>query len=427
MDKLYQWAKYFSLRGDVVLLHSQSSEHPSSQISYLAALPLVCITARGNEITLTFADQKVRSKEHPWSALKKFRKQNRGWLFGFLGYDLKNHIEALSSQNTDKIEAPDMYFMVPGFLLKYDHQSQQQEVLAGKLPGQKEIEARMLEVQDNFRLGVLYSQTSRKRYLQKINTAKRRITEGDFYEINLTHQMSAPFSGTPVALYQKMSRIGPVPFGSYLKVGDIHVCSQSPERFLKKTGDTVFSQPIKGTSKRGATADEDQVLKTNLWSSEKERAENLMIVDLVRNDLSKIARKGTVSVPQLFDIQSFDTVHHMVSTIAAKCTIKDPVAILRACFPMGSMTGAPKIRVMKSIEELEDYRRGIYSGAIGYITPNGDFDFNVIIRTAIIKNGRLYYSVGGAITGDSDPHKEWEETQIKARALLNVLERLPNV
>jgi para-aminobenzoate synthetase component 1 len=223
-----------------------------------------------------------------------------------------------------------------------------------------------------------------------------------------------------------MREIGPVPFGSFLQLDDISICCQSPERFLRKEGRSVFSQPIKGTSKRGRTPDEDELLKRALISSEKEQAENLMIVDLVRNDLSRIAKRGTVKVPELFAIQSFGTVHQMVSTVVAEAEQEDPVTILQACFPMGSMTGAPKISAMKSIEKLEDYKRGIYSGAIGYITPEGNFDFNVVIRTAIIRNNDLYYAVGGAITSDSNAQKEWEETQIKARALLQVFENFEN-
>jgi para-aminobenzoate synthetase component 1 len=202
---------------------------------------------------------------------------------------------------------------------------------------------------------------------------------------------------------------------------EISVCCLSPERFLGRNGKRVFSQPIKGTMQRGNTQEEDAALKEALRSSAKDRAENLMIVDLVRNDLGRIAKKGTVHVHDLFEIQSFGTVHQMISTVEAETEIGNPIDIIQACYPMGSMTGAPKISAMKSIEELENYRRGIYSGAIGYIKPDGDFDFNVVIRTAIIRNEALYYSVGGAVTGDSDPLSEWEETLVKARALTQVL------
>jgi len=196
------------------------------------------------------------------------------------------------------------------------------------------------------------------------------------------------------------------------------IVSLSPERFLRTEGGEVETKPIKGTRRRGTTAAEDLALREELAASEKDRAENLMIVDLVRHDLSYVCKPGSIEVSKLFEIQTFGTVHQLISRIEG--TISDdqrPVGIVRACFPMGSMTGAPKIRVMKRIEQLEVYRRGIYSGAIGYFTPDGDFDFNVVIRSAIISDDKLIYPVGGAITGDSDPEEEWNETGIKSRVL----------
>lgn len=421
MDDLLTLSEYFATQGNVILLQSQSSDHPSSRVSYLAASPEATIEAYGDQITINRDGEEQCVQKNPWVALQAFRSEADDWLFGYLGYDLKNHIEQLTSSNTDPVAAPDMHFMVPGFLLKYDQKTKEITLIKGDMPSKDEID-RQTSGQEVFTLGKLEQQTSRERYIQKIKQSQHRIAEGDFYEINLSHQMKAPFKGSAMQLYDKMRKVGPVPYGSFLTYDDLSICSQSPERFLRKEGSTVYSQPIKGTAKRGATANEDDILKDKLMASKKERAENLMIVDLVRNDLSRIAQKGTVKVPELFAIQSFGTVHQMVSTVTVETIEEDPVNILRACFPMGSMTGAPKISAMKSIEELEDYKRGIYSGAIGYITPEADFDFSVVIRTAIIKHSQLYYSVGGAITGDSDAQNEWEETQIKARALLHVLE-----
>ncbi|MDZ7658825.1 aminodeoxychorismate synthase component I [Fodinibius sp.] len=422
MPDLLTLTRYFASQGDVILLHSQSKDHPSSRFSYLAAQPEAIIKAHDDHISEIKGSEKQQYNQNPWEALQAFRKRIDNWLFGYLGYDLKNHTEQLNSLNTDPVGAPDMYFMVPEFLLRYDHQSEKGELIIGDMPREGEIDQRY-SVTEECELENLRAQTSRQSYIQKIRKSQSMITNGDFYEINLSHQMKAPFKGSALQLFKKMREVGPVPFGSFLQLDDLSICCQSPERFLRKEGSTVYSQPIKGTSKRGESTYEDDSLKKELITSEKERAENLMIVDLVRNDLSKIAKRGTVKVSELFAIQSFGTVHQMVSTVVAETKEKDPVNILRACFPMGSMTGAPKISVMKSIEKLEDYKRGIYSGAIGYITPAGDFDFNVVIRTAIIKNKNLHYSVGGAITGDSDPEKEWEETKIKARALLHAFEK----
>ncbi len=416
--------EYFASQGDVMLLQSQSNDHPASQISYLAADPKATIKAFGDQITITRDGKEQCVQRNPWDALQSFREEYSHWIFGYLGYDLKNYIERLDSSNADPVGAPDLYFIVPGFLLRYNHKSGKGELIYGDMPMEAEIDHATSKGKE-FELERLQPQTKRRQYTQKIEESLHRIAEGDFYEINLSHQMKASFQGSTLQLYDKMRQIGPVPFGSFLKCDNLSVCCQSPERFLRKEGSTVYSQPIKGTAKRGTSSGEDELLVKQLKSSKKERAENLMIVDLVRNDLSRIAQQGTVKVPELYAIQSFDTVHQMVSTVTAEAKEEDPLNILKACFPMGSMTGAPKISAMKSIEELEDYKRGIYSGAIGYLTPADDFDFNVVIRTAIVKDKLLYYSVGGAITSDSDPHKEWEETQIKARALLNVLDGIP--
>lgn len=421
-NRLEKLTRYFSEKGPVILLESQSNDHPWSQKSYLAALPKAEIKARDNHIMIVRGGKEEHQTGNPWEALQQFRREYNDWIFGYLGYDLKNHLEKLESQNLDQVKAPDLYFMVPGLLLEIDHKQQTVQTLIGSIPEGLEREETDSE-SDKFWLGNVDHQTSRAEYLAKIRMAQEHILEGDFYEVNLSHQMKGDFKGSPFALYKRMKEVGPVPFSVYLDIEDVAICCQSPERFLRKEGATVFSQPIKGTSQRGHDFAKDEKLKQGLIASEKERAENLMIVDLVRNDLSRIAKRGSVKVPELFSIQSFETVHQMVSTVTAEAEEQDPVEILKACFPMGSMTGAPKISAMETIEALEDYRRGIYSGAIGYITPEDDFDFNVVIRTAIIRDDTLFYSVGGAITSDSDPGREWEETQVKACALLDALSR----
>ncbi|MCW9707153.1 aminodeoxychorismate synthase component I [Fodinibius salsisoli] len=401
-----------STKGSVILLESQSQDHPWSQYSFLASQPKTEIKAYGNEVHLIEDGEKYIRKGNPWKFLQEFRDRHHDWLFGYLGYDLKNHLELLHSQNSDPIGAPDLYFMVPELILRQHRKSLETRTIKGELPHPTGEAA-----QGRFKTDGLTAQTSRDEYLDSIKKAQQAIREGEYYEINLSHQMKGGFRGNPWSLYQTMKEIGPVPFGAFLKFDDLAVCCQSPERFLRKDGEDIFTQPIKGTSPRGDTESEDQRLKEQLAASVKERAENLMIVDLVRNDLSRIARKGSVAVSDLFKIETFGTVHQMVSTVKAKARQSDPIQILKACFPMGSMTGAPKISAMQSIETLENYKRGIYSGAVGYIKPNGDFDFNVVIRTAIIQDENLYYAVGGAITGDSDPDAEWEETLVKARAL----------
>lgn len=406
---------YYQQRGELIFLESQKQDHPASTTSYLAAEPISWIKCINDKVIVsTRGKQEVISEANVWDELQKFRRRTSGWLFGYLGYDLKNDIEDLSSGNKAISSIPDMFFMEPGVLFRISSKGEL-DVLKGILPQTNDVEKK----DSGFRISEL-GKIPKEEYLEKIRRAKHQISEGEYYEINLSHPITFDFKGSGIDLYQKMKEIGPVPFASYLVLDGISVCCSSPERFLSRKNNKVWSQPIKGTTSRNGEDDSHSI--NALQSSEKERAENLMIVDLVRNDLNRVAKKGTVKVKDLFEIQSFETVHQMVSTVECEVEINmDSVEIIKACFPMGSMTGAPKIAAMKAIEQLEDYKRGIYSGAIGYIKPDGDFDFNVVIRTAIIENELLIYPVGGAITSDSIPEDEWEETLLKARALTDLI------
>jgi para-aminobenzoate synthetase component 1 len=408
--------------GDCILLESQSRDHPSSLSSFFAARPLRSIRSRGREVVVRENGTEHRFQGNPWDALREFRKKGKSTLFGYLGYDLKNESSytMLASENGEIIEAGDMFFMEPGLLIRFDESGiicsdgghEFSEWDSGGTASLNEAKAENLG-----------PKISVDEYVRKVEEIKRRIYEGDFYELNYSYPFQGEFSGDPLDLYEKMRAINPVPFGAYIRSGSLHVCCASPERFLRKTGSEIISEPIKGTAARHHNPEEDARQKESLLN-EKNRAENLMIVDLVRHDLSQIAITSSVKVSRLYDVQTFGTVHQLISTVKAEAEPDaDPVDVLKACFPMGSMTGAPKIAVMKAIEELEMYKRGIYSGAIGYIDPSGDFDFNVVIRTALIQGNSLVYPVGGAITGDSDPVDEWEETLIKARVLTEVLSR----
>jgi len=401
-------------KGTVVWLESQMDDHPASTKSYLAALPEAAIKAYGGEIHIQKEEKSV-IHSNPWTALQEFREEHDDWLFGYFGYDLKNFVEDLSSDNPKLNKAPDMYFIVPGLLLEFNKDGSF-NILKGELPNERESP----EAGKDFTIE-LSNRMEKSAYLNLVKKAQNDIFEGEYYEVNLSHPVEFTFKGDSFALYRSMKNTGPVPFGGYLTLDDLSVCCASPERFLARKGKKVWSQPIKGTIPREPGKNADQNIE-KLRSSEKERAENLMIVDLVRNDLSRISLKNSVKVSGLFEIQSFETVHQMVSTV--ECEVKDEadsIEVIKTCFPMGSMTGAPKIAAMRAIEEYENYQRGIYSGALGYIKPDDDFDFNVIIRTAIIEENRLVYPVGGAITSDSDPKAEWEETLIKTRAITNIL------
>ncbi|WP_421774044.1 anthranilate synthase component I family protein [Gracilimonas sp.] len=403
---------------DIILLESQMTGHPASTKSYLAMQPAAWIKARGNEIKIWDGESAHVFTGNPWDYLKRFRKEQNEWLFGYLGYDLKNSIEKLQSDNKELIEAPDLYFMVPEVLVEID--------ATGKVKFIKgEPNKTLKKGKESGDISItLKNQISESEYIRKVEQAKKDIYEGRYYEINLSHPLEFEIKGDSWDLYEAMKTAGPVPFGGYANIGHLSICCSSPERFLARSGNRVWSQPIKGTALR--KAGEKALLGIEeLRQSEKERAENLMIVDLVRNDLSQVAEIQSVKVSNLFEIQSFETVHQMVSTV--ECSVSDhtdSIEIIKHCFPMGSMTGAPKIASMEAIEKYEDYKRGIYSGAMGYINPEGDFDFNVIIRTAISEGNKLVYPVGGAITSDSDPKAEWEETLIKARAITTILENL---
>jgi para-aminobenzoate synthetase component 1 len=409
-----QIQRFYKNHKSFILLESQMNDHSSSNDTFIAIGIEASLTTWGTEIRRFKDGIETVSINNPWTALREFRTEYKEWCFGILGYDLKNYVEKLSSNNKRILETPDMVFIVPEILIKVGKKNNIEW-----LKGDRPLDLPNTTMERGIDL-TLESQTLKSRYLEKINLAQKYIKEGDFYEINLSHPMEYKFEGEAWDLYQKMKALGPVPFGSYIRINDIEICSASPERFLSKKGKKIYSQPIKGTISRSEINDKDSI--EALLNSEKERAENLMIVDLVRNDLSRVSEEGSVKVSNLFEIQSFETVHQMVSTIESEAHGGiHSVDIIKACFPMGSMTGAPKVAAMKAIEELEDYSRGIYSGAIGYFTPYDDFDFSVVIRTAIVENDQVIYPVGGAITSDSDPELEWEETLVKAQAITRLI------
>jgi len=264
---------------------------------------------------------------------------------------------------------------------------------------------------------------SREEYLAKIVTARDHIDAGDAFEICLTHRIDAPFTGDPFALWQELRRTSPSPFAAFFDLPEGAVVSSSPERFLSVNSARIAeSRPIKGTRPRGATPEDDARLAADLAGSPKDRAENAMIVDLVRNDLGKVCRFGTVEAPDLYAVEGYATVHQLVSTVRGELDEgRDGIDAIRACFPPGSMTGAPKIEAMTILERLEPTERGVYSGALGWLDFAGPLDLSVVIRTIIVKDGRAHLHVGGAIVTDSIEAAEHEETMHKARALLAAL------
>lgn len=353
---------------------------------------------------------------------------NDKFVYGYIGYDAKNSIEKLSSENTDRLGFPTIYFHVPKTVVKLtgsemlfmqgeDTQSEQ-DFIRSFFEGMDTVNTETINP--------FQPRISKQQYLSAVNALKSHIQRGDIYEINFCQEYFSENNDleNPLGVYATINHVTQAPFSVYLQHDDLYVFCGSPERFIQKKGKKVISQPIKGTAPRGQSEEEDESLKIGLATNPKEISENVMIVDLVRNDLSKIAEKGSVHADELFGIYSFSTVHQMISTIS--CEIADTISftdILKATFPMGSMTGAPKISAMKLSEQYESFRRGLYSGSIGYILPDGDFDFNVVIRTLLYNSATKYLScgVGGAITISSDAEKEYQECETKVRKLLNAL------
>ena len=362
--------------------------------------------------------------------LKNYRANTNDYIFGFLGYDLKNDLENLHSENHDGLHFPDLFFFQPKKMIKISEGELQFNYLEAY---KNEIETDFKLIQDiQFDSHKKYHsdikiklRIHKDEYFNKIEQVLKHIARGDFYEANFCQEFYAEnVSIDPISVYENLNEISTPPFATLFKLNDKYLLSASPERYLKKVGQHVLSQPIKGTEKRASNEKEDAELIKNLESNPKERAENIMIVDLVRNDLSRIAKKGTVVVDELCKVYTFKQVHQLISTISCEVDAEiDAVEIIKNSFPMGSMTGAPKIAAMKIMEELEETKRGLYSGAVGYFTPENDFDFNVIIRSILYnaQNRYISYSVGGAITNKSLPEKEYEECLLKAKAMKEVL------
>ena len=357
--------------------------------------------------------------------LKQFHQQHQDWLFGYFSYDLKNEVESLTSSNYDGIKAPLLSFFIPKyvFLLKENvleiHTSESKDTCVKFL-----AELAMCNEEKTSSV-ILKQREGKEEYLQKIAQIKAHIQRGDIYEMNYCQEFYAEnIAVNPVTIFQQLNNNSNTPFSAFLKLNHISAMCASPERFIKKTGNKIISQPIKGTRKRGSNMDEDVVLFQALKSSEKDSIENIMITDLVRNDLSITATKGSVKVEELCGVYTFEKVHQMITTITSQ--VDDKVhftELLKSVFPMGSMTGAPKLKAMELIETFECFQRGLFSGAIGYITPKGDFDFNVVIRTILYNASEKYLSVGvgGAITIKSDAEEEYEECMVKVKPIFEVL------
>lgn len=406
-DKALQWAASFE-----AACYFDSNQYPDK---YSAFQTLIAAGARHHVSS---------AAGEAFNKLQDFLDKHSAWIPGFMTYDLKNELEDLKSENTDLAGFPELFFFVPEHLILIN--GNEVSILSPNKNITDEIEKETVAAADPLFKGKIKSRLSKDEYIQAVEDLQRHIARGDIYEVNFCQEFYAEEATIdPPAAFRVLNRLSPVPFAAFFKCGDHFIISASPERFLRRKGTKVISQPIKGTIRRSSDAREDLLLSRQLKNDPKERAENVMIVDLVRNDLTRCAVPGTVQVEELFGIYPFKQVYQMISTVCCEVQPGTPnTNILRCTFPMGSMTGAPKVRAMELIEHYERTKRGVFSGAVGYFAPGGDFDFNVVIRSLLYnrEKGYLSFQAGSAITFASDASQEYEECLLKAKAIFEMLE-----
>ena len=418
-EKLLQWAQQYE-----TAVWLDSNNHNQGYTSFHSILAVDEFTSIQTDVVNAF------------EKLKEYQSITQDYLFGYLSYDVKNATENLTSTNSDGLGFAELFFFQPQKILFVKNDSIEFqyltmvddeidtdfEAICTQEIKQKNTASTRLENGGNI---VIKPRIQKQDYLFKVGEILEHIHKGDIYEANFCQEFYAENTRiNPLDIYEDLNTISEAPFATFLKIDNQYLLCASPERYLKKEGAKIISQPIKGTAKRLVDLQEDQKTATALSKDIKERSENIMIVDLVRNDLSKSAKKGSVKVEELCKVSSFKQVHQMISTVVSE--LKDEVHIIdviKDTFPMGSMTGAPKISAMKIIETLEETKRGLYSGTVGYFTPMGDFDFNVVIRSILYDSEKKYlsFSVGSAITAKSTPEKEYEECLLKAKAMQFVL------
>ncbi|WP_259070714.1 anthranilate synthase component I family protein [Mucilaginibacter sp. X4EP1] len=409
-NKALQWASSFNV---FCYLDSNNFTDPYSKFD-----TLIAIDAR---------DEVVSLAGNAYSKLEQFRKEHPGWITGFLGYDLKNETEQLLSQNADHLQFPDLYFFAPRYLVLI--KGNIVEIIADD-PAfvLQSIESQSLYSTAEMPPVNVNQRFSKATYLNTVEKIKNHINRGDIYVTNFCQEFFAENAVIdPLAVFSRLNEISPNPFAAFFKWHHHYILCATPERFLAKRGDKLISQPIKGTAKRGRDNADDELIKAQLRGTVKELQENVMIVDLVRNDLTKSAKQGTVQTEELFGVYSFKLVHQMISTVI--CQLDQNISAIQAVkntFPMGSMTGAPKISAMQLMEQYEQSRRGVYSGAIGYFSADDDFDFNVVIRSILYnqQNKYLSFQAGSAITYHADAESEYEECLLKVQGIMEALGQL---
>ncbi len=426
--------------------------------SFVGSQPFLIFRSNGTNLQLDWGGRIEQRSGNPFDALREILNRFQSQPLsadlpfiggvGYFGYPLRCFIEELPSTTHDDLKLPDCYFAFYDTIVAFDHLSntvylcrsdageryadrhqQQVERLRSILQSKTHCSQHRCEaLRSNFSDFTKYpirSNFSKTDYLATVQRAKAYIASGDVYQVNLSQRLSTSTDLPPAELYACLRQLSPVPYGAYLHCGDFHILSASPERFLHFSPScrTVETRPIKGTRPRGLTPELDRKLATELLHSEKDLAELLMIVDLERNDLGRVCEIASIHVPERVALESYSNIHHLVATVRGTLrSDADRIDLLKSCFPGGSITGAPKIRAMELIDELEPTNRGVYTGAIGYFGFDGTMDLNIAIRTCILKEGRAYFHVGGGIVADSEPEAEYQETLDKASSWMAVLE-----
>ncbi len=469
--RLIDYFKIFEKDKYSFLLDSGRDEKKLGRFSFTGGNPFLVFKSKGDNIIVTDNGETTHSNGNPFSELRKAMSRYKidpacyhkthipflGGAVGYFGYELGYFIEKFPCKGVDDLGLPDCYFMIVDNVIIYDHllkklylsavgfdsdisianekaektfysmrhkmeQLEREGWTYERKPAKLNTDSEIKGEEENKRIEIR-SMFDQEEYMDVVRKSKEHIFAGDIFEVCTTHRLETDFSGNAFDLYLELRKVNPAPFASYLNFPEVTTVSSSPERFLRvQNNGWGESRPIKGTRPRGKDEIEDKSLYDELFSSIKDRAENVMIVDLVRNDFGRVCEFGTVEVPELMIIERYATVFQMVSTIIGKLEEGyDCFDLIKACYPGGSMTGAPKIESMTIIDNLEPVKRGIYSGSIGYLDFSGNVDLNIVIRTIILKDEKAYFQVGGAIVADSDPLEEYLETLTKANALIRAL------
>lgn len=448
----------FAERPHSFFLESGMDHEKLGRFSFMGSDPFLVLRSRGDVITLILNGKEETRRGNPFDTIEEFLeiyslvKGNTdipftGGVVGYFSYDLCHFIERLPKTAVDDLQLPECYLMFYDAVIAFDHVTGKTYLCSTGFPEegerrrQKRAAERLKELKDIVLNGtaptyternspalniVIKSNFSHEDYLKAVERCREYICAGDIFQVNLSQRLEADMPVPPYELYRRLRGINPAPFANYFNFDGVSIVGSSPERFLKVRGDRVETRPIKGTKPRGKTPEEDRKLAQSLLNSKKDRAENVMIVDLQRNDIGRVCRYGSVKVTELAILETWPTVFHLTSTVVGWLSEgKNRVDLLKATFPGGSITGAPKVRAMEIIDELEPTRRSVYTGSLGYLSFDGDMDLDIVIRTIIVKDGKAYFQVGGAIVYDSEPESEYVETLVKGKALIQALTLSP--